>query len=111
MNSDKVLLAALKERTAASGTRYLSGWLGKARIVGFLDREAPGGETQWLIYAQTPDDRGERTGNGGGQQQQRQDQPNGRSGEPQRAGQQHRASTSRARQALPPGDLDDTIPF
>jgi hypothetical protein len=68
--NDKVLLAVLEERQSASGTRYLSGWLGKARIVGFLDREAPEGKTQWQIYAQTPQPRGEqeeRAATSGGQ--------------------------------------------
>lgn len=70
--NDKVLLAVLEERQSASGTRYLSGWLGKARIVGFLDREAPEGKTQWQVYAQTPQPRGEqdeRSANIGGQRQ------------------------------------------
>jgi alanyl-tRNA synthetase len=33
MNGDKVLLLELRERTSASGNRYLSGWLGKASVV------------------------------------------------------------------------------
>ena len=31
----RVLLAELQERTSAAGSRYLTGWLGKARVVGF----------------------------------------------------------------------------
>ncbi|HEX2528688.1 MAG TPA: hypothetical protein VHL31_20635 [Geminicoccus sp.] len=35
LQAPKVLLAELVERTSARGNKYLSGWLGKARIVGF----------------------------------------------------------------------------
>lgn len=66
MNNPKVLLAALEERTSASGNRYLSGWLGKARIVGFLDKDAPDGKIVWQVYAQTPEDRGDRSTENGG---------------------------------------------
>lgn len=68
--TDKVLLTVLEERQSASGTRYLAGWLGKARIVGFLDRDASDGKTLWQIYAQTPQPRSEqdeRPANAGGQ--------------------------------------------
>jgi hypothetical protein len=57
MNSDKVLLAVLKERQSAKGNRYLSGWLGKARLIAFQDKDAPEGEVIWQVYAQTPEDR------------------------------------------------------
>jgi hypothetical protein len=50
--SDKVLLLELRERTSAKGTRYLSGWLGKAGVVAFLDREAA--EPTWQVFVSTP---------------------------------------------------------
>ncbi len=37
---DKVHLLDLTLRTSAAGNQYLSGWLGRAAVVGFRDREA-----------------------------------------------------------------------
>lgn len=65
MNAPKVLLAALEERTSASGTRYLSGWLGKARVVGFLDRDAADEKTVWNVYVQEPQPREDQAGGRG----------------------------------------------
>jgi hypothetical protein len=50
--SERVHLFDLRERTSAKGTRYLSGWLGKASVVAFLDREAD--ELVWQVYLSTP---------------------------------------------------------
>jgi hypothetical protein len=52
MNNDKVLLLEPKERTSALGNKYMSGWLGKASVVAFLDKDAA--EATWQVYAQTP---------------------------------------------------------
>lgn len=49
---ERVLLLELRERTSAKGTRYLSGWLGKASVVAFLDREAD--EPTWQVFVSTP---------------------------------------------------------
>ena len=68
--NDKVLLTVLRERQSAKGTRYLSGWLGKARLVAFQDKDAPEGEVHWQVFAQTPEERSghDQVGwNGGGQ--------------------------------------------
>jgi N-dimethylarginine dimethylaminohydrolase len=35
MNGERVLLMTLSERTSAKGIEYLSGWLGRARVVAF----------------------------------------------------------------------------
>jgi hypothetical protein len=35
----RVLLAQLSIRTSANGKAYLSGWLGKAKVLGFKDTE------------------------------------------------------------------------
>lgn len=52
MSNPKVLLLELKERTSASGNRYMSGWLGKASVVAFLDKDAA--EPTWQVYVSTP---------------------------------------------------------
>lgn len=49
---DKVHLFDLKERTSASGNRYLSGWLGKSLVVAFLDKDAA--EPTWQVFVSTP---------------------------------------------------------
>ncbi len=56
----KVLLLQLSERTSGTGTRtrYFSGWLGKARLVGFLSAETDKeGRPLWNIYAAEPQPR------------------------------------------------------
>lgn len=50
--AEKVLLMELRERTSAAGNRYLSGWLGKASVVAFLDRDAD--ETTWQVFVSAP---------------------------------------------------------
>jgi len=52
MNGERVHLLDLRLRTSAAGNRYLSGWLGKAAVVGFLDREADG--EVWQVFISTP---------------------------------------------------------
>ena len=57
----KVLLMQLSERTSAKGTRYLSGFLGKAKLVAFLDQERDRfGNPQWSVYASEPAPRGDQ---------------------------------------------------
>src|SRR4051794_26073153 len=54
----RVLLMQLSERTSARGTKYLSGWLGKASVVGFLAEEPDKfGNPMFNVYASTPDPR------------------------------------------------------
>ena len=51
----KVLLMQLSERTSAKGTRYLSGFLGRAKLVAFLDQEPDKfGNPRWSVYASEP---------------------------------------------------------
>ena len=51
----KVLLMRLSQRASAKGTRYLSGYLGKAELVAFLDQEPDKlGNPQWNVYASEP---------------------------------------------------------
>jgi hypothetical protein len=62
--NDKVLLLELKERLSGNGNRYLSGWLGKASVVAFLDRDAA--EPTWQVYVSTPKPRPEQRDNNQG---------------------------------------------
>jgi hypothetical protein len=52
---EKVLLMELRERTSAKGNRYLAGWLGKASVVAFLDRDAT--EPTWQVFVSAPEPR------------------------------------------------------
>jgi len=104
MTNDKVLLLELKERTSASGNRYLSGWLGKASVVAFLDKDAA--EPTWQVFVSTPKPRQ----NDGAQPSRRRDN----SGGAQRSGWQHdvaprSAPSGRSRALLSPGELDDSV--
>jgi len=54
----KVLLLELRERVSSRGTRYLSGWLGKASVVGFLaDEPDDRGNPVWRVFVSTPEPR------------------------------------------------------
>jgi hypothetical protein len=57
----RVLLMQLSERTSAKGSRYLSGWLGKASVVAF-QAEAPDkfGNTVWDVFVSEPQPKAER---------------------------------------------------
>jgi hypothetical protein len=90
MNNDKVLLIELRERTSASGNVYLSGWLGKASVVGFLDRESE--EKVWRIFVSTPQ---QKTG--------------GSSPRRSSGGQGFDRPPRRAATQVPSGTLDDDI--
>jgi hypothetical protein len=50
----KVLLMTLSQRTSGKGNTYLSGWLGKARLVGFRGEDDERGNPVWQIYAAEP---------------------------------------------------------
>lgn len=54
--ASKVLLLSLSERTSAKGNTYLSGWLGKAKVVGFRGEDDHGNPT-WNIYVSEPERR------------------------------------------------------
>src|SRR3954451_18921484 len=58
----RVLLLQLAERTSGrTGKRYLSGWCGKARLVGFLsDGTDRHGNPVWNVYAAEPGPRESR---------------------------------------------------
>jgi hypothetical protein len=53
----RVLLAQLSVRTSAKGNRYLSGWLGKASVVGFEGEPDRHGNKVWDIFVSEPEPR------------------------------------------------------
>jgi hypothetical protein len=56
----RVLLMQLSERTSAKGNRYLSGFLGRASVVAFLDEEPDKrGNPCWSVFVSTPEPREE----------------------------------------------------
>ena len=48
----KVLLCTLWQRTSERGNEYLTGFLGKARIIGFRGEPTADGTPTWDIYLQ-----------------------------------------------------------
>jgi hypothetical protein len=51
----RVLLVKLTQKMSAKGTVYLSGWMGAARLVGFVDKEPDkDGNQVWNIFAAEP---------------------------------------------------------
>jgi hypothetical protein len=53
----KVLLTTLTERTSAKGNVYLTGWLAKARVVGFRGDDDEHGNPVWNLYLSEPERR------------------------------------------------------
>jgi hypothetical protein len=59
MTSPRVLLLTLSERTSARGTTYLTGWAGRAKLVGFKAKEPDKyGNEVWEVYATEPEPKG-----------------------------------------------------
>ena len=57
----RVLLMTLSQRTSGKGNTYLAGYLGKAKLVGFLDQEPDKfGNPVWNVYAAEPAPRAEQ---------------------------------------------------
>ena len=56
----KVLLMQLTQRTSGRGTTYMTGWLGKAKLVAFKGEPDEQGNERWDIYAAEPQPRGSR---------------------------------------------------
>jgi hypothetical protein len=48
----KVLICTLWQRTSGRGNDYLSGFLGKARVVGFRGEPTPEGIATWNLFLQ-----------------------------------------------------------
>src|SRR5215469_13945931 len=59
----KVLVASLWRRTSGKGNEHLSGFLGKARIIGFHGEPTADGTPTWDIYV-TPGKEQEERGSG-----------------------------------------------
>jgi hypothetical protein len=66
----KVLLMQLTQRTSGRGNAYLTGWLGKAKLVGFKGEPDEHGNERWDVYAAEPE---QRQGNGSRQARARDD--------------------------------------
>src|SRR5215469_7970167 len=65
MSSDqKVLIATLWQRTSGKGNEYLSGFLGKARVIGFRGDPTADGTPTWSIFLQPGKEQEERGGSG-----------------------------------------------
>ena len=60
----KVLLATLWQRTSGRGNEYLTGFLGKARIIGFKGEPTADGTLTWDLYVQPGKEQEERGGSG-----------------------------------------------
>jgi hypothetical protein len=73
----KVLIATLWERTSAKGNTYLSGFLGKARVIGFRGERTADGTQTWDIYLQLGKEQEER---GGGKRESRSPTSSSRTG-------------------------------
>ena len=58
MSDPRVLLMVLSERTSARGTTYLTGWLGKAKVVAFRGKEPDKfGNPTWEVFVAEPQQR------------------------------------------------------
>lgn len=57
MSSSRVLLTTLSIRTSAAGRHYLSGYLGKARVVAFTGEPDKWGNETWDVYLSEPEPR------------------------------------------------------
>jgi hypothetical protein len=58
----KVLVATLWQRTSGKGNDYLSGFLGKARIIGFRGEPTTDGTPTWDLYVEPGKEQEERGG-------------------------------------------------
>ena len=58
----KVLIATLWQRTSERGNDYLSGYLGKARVIGFKGEPTADGIPTWDLYLQPGKEQEERAG-------------------------------------------------
>ena len=93
MSGEKIHLFDLRLRTSAAGNEYLSGWLGKAAVVGFRDREAEG--EVWNVFVSAP------TPRPAGSTPTADRSPFTPSSRPR--------NSRRPRQPIPPGVLDDDL--
>jgi hypothetical protein len=59
VSAPRVLLATLSIRTSARGNTYLSGWLGKAQVVGFPGEADKYGNATWDLFVSEPALRGD----------------------------------------------------
>ena len=62
----KVLLCTLWQRTSARGNEYLSGFVGKARIIAFRGEPTADGTLTWNVYLQPSKEQSEAEGSSWG---------------------------------------------
>jgi hypothetical protein len=62
--NSKVLVMTLWQRTSERGNEYLSGFLGKARVIGFRGEPTADGTPTWDLYVQPGKEQDERGGSG-----------------------------------------------
>ena len=62
MSAPRVLLTVLAQQTSARGNAYLSGWLGKAQVVGFAGEPDKYGNETWNIFLAEPEQRADPAG-------------------------------------------------
>jgi hypothetical protein len=108
----------LSERTSTKGNAYLSGWLGKAQVVGFRGQPDKYGNPTWDLYVSEPEPRGEapgdrRDGHRGESKRTRVNQSPGqsRSTAPPTASAEERPVRQRDGPAEASMPFDDVIPF
>jgi len=65
-SDQKVLITTLWQRTSGKGNEYLSGFLGKARIIGFRGAPTTDGTPTWDLYVQPGKEQEEAQGSFGG---------------------------------------------
>ena len=61
---EKILLVTLWERISAKGNTYLTGFLGKARIIGFKGEPTADGTPTWDIFLEPGKEQEERGSSG-----------------------------------------------
>jgi len=65
MNGEpKILLCSLWQRTSERGNEYLTGFLGKARVIGFRGEPTADGAPTWDIYLTPGNEQEDRGGSG-----------------------------------------------
>ena len=97
----RVLLATLSVRTSARGRPYLSGFLGKARVVAFEGEPDRWGNATWDIFVAEPEPRDASAA--GASQAPTREAASGRASNPPAAGAASRASGDRYRSPRPEG--------
>jgi hypothetical protein len=57
MKEPRVLLCSLSVRTSQKGSEYLTGWLAKAKVIGWQGKPDKWENPTWDLYLVQPEDR------------------------------------------------------